>query len=115
MNEDSFFSINKLVEFGMSIAVAQQMVKTMNDAMANMKVPGTFQSNPLQQKNFYAVINGNQLGPMSESEMTRLIIEGNITKETFVWFPGLPSWNLAGSINDVNKLFGLIPPQPPKL
>jgi hypothetical protein len=27
MNEDSFFSINRLVEFGMGLAVAQQMVK----------------------------------------------------------------------------------------
>ena len=38
--ENDFNSIDRLVEFGMGIAVAQQMVNTMNYAMSNMAVPG---------------------------------------------------------------------------
>lgn len=39
MNEDSFYSINRLVEFGLGMSVAQQMVQTMNTAMTDMQVP----------------------------------------------------------------------------
>ncbi len=42
--EDNFNSVNKLIEFGMSLAIAQQMVKYMNEATTNMKIPGTFQN-----------------------------------------------------------------------
>jgi hypothetical protein len=45
ISDNSFFSINRLVEFGMGIAVAQQMVNTMNSAMTNMHVPGSM--NPM--------------------------------------------------------------------
>ena len=30
MNDQNFFSIDRLVEFGMSVAIAQQMVQSMN-------------------------------------------------------------------------------------
>jgi hypothetical protein len=64
MNDDSFFSINRLVEFGMGMAVAQQMVNTMNSAMTNMHVPGSM--NPMQiaaPQFYYVMIEGNQAGP----------------------------------------------------
>ena len=63
MNEDSFFSINRLVEFGMCLAVAQQMVKTMNSAITNKFVPGSM--NPMQTSApqfYYVIIEGNQAG-----------------------------------------------------
>ena len=57
MDDSSFFSIDRLVEFGMGMAVAQQMVKTMNESMTNMHVPGAM--NPMEkpkEKFFYAMI-----------------------------------------------------------
>ncbi len=60
----------------MGMAVAQQMVKTMNDSMTNMHVPGAM--NPMEkpeQKFFYAMIEGSQAGPFSEQELARLIAE----------------------------------------
>ena len=38
--DNNFNSIERLMEFGMGMAVAQQMVNTMNYAMTNMNVPG---------------------------------------------------------------------------
>jgi hypothetical protein len=80
MNDDGFFSINRLVEFGMGIA--QQMVNTMNSAMTNMNVPGSL--NPMQTapQFYYAMIEGNQAGPFSGQELSRLISEKKIVKET---------------------------------
>ncbi len=111
MNDDSFFSINRLVEFGMGIAVAQQMVKTMNDAMSNMHIPGSM--NPMQapqQQFYYAVIDGNQTGPFSERELARLIAEKRIVKETYIWKPGLPKWEVAEKLPEILKLVALSPP-----
>lgn len=111
MNEDSFFSINRLVEFGMSLAVAQQMVKTMNDAMTNMHIPGAM--NPMQsapQQFYYAIIEDKQTGPFSEQELSRLIADRKIVKETYIWKPGLQKWEIAEKLPEILKLVALSPP-----
>ena len=111
MNDDSFFSINRLVEFGMGMAVAQQMVNTMNSAMTNMHVPGSM--NPMQTASpqfYYAMIDGNQAGPFSEQELSRLIAEKKIVKETYIWKPGLPKWEIAEKLPEILKLVALAPP-----
>jgi hypothetical protein len=111
MNDDSFFSINRLVEFGMGMAVAQQMVNTMNSAMTNMHVPGSM--NPKQTtapQFYYAMIEGNQAGPFSEQELSRLIAEKKVVKETYIWKPGLPKWEIAEKLPEILKLVALAPP-----
>jgi len=111
MNEDSFFSINRLVEFGMGLAIAQQMVKTMNESMKNMHIPGAM--NPMEkarEKFFYAIIDDKQAGPFSEQELARLISEKKIFKETYIWMPGLTNWKIAEQIPEVLKLVALTPP-----
>ena len=111
MNEDSFFSINRLVEFGMGMSIAQQMVKTMNETMSNMHIPGAM--NPMQTANpqfYYAIINGQQTGPFSEQELSRLIAEKKIVKETYLWKPGLTNWEVAEKFPEVLRLVALSPP-----
>ncbi len=111
MNEVSFFSINRLVEFGMSMAIAEQMVKTMNSAMANMHIPGSM--NPMQTavpQFYYAIIEGNQGGPFSEQELSRLIAEKKIVKETYIWKPGIADWRIAENFPEILKLVALTPP-----
>ena len=113
MDDSNFFSINRLVEFGMGMAVAQQMVKTMNHTMKDMYVPGAMNSMPekqLQQSFFYAIIEGNQTGPFSEQELSRLITEKKISKETYIWKPGMRDWEIAEKIPEVLKLVILAPP-----
>jgi hypothetical protein len=111
MNEDNFYSIERLVEFGMGMAIAQQMVNTMNSAMANMHIPGSM--NPIQsapQQFYYAIINGKQAGPFSEQELSRLIAEKTVVKETYIWKPGLPKWEIAEKLPEILKLVALSPP-----
>ena len=112
MNDDSFFSINRLVEFGMGMAVAQQMVKTMNSAMSQMQTPQFNNVNmPVPvPKQFYALVNDIPQGPFTESELTGHIVAGRVQKTTMVWLQGMPSWMPAEQVMDVNKLFGLVPP-----
>ena len=111
MDDNSFFSMDRLIEFGMGMTIAQQMAKSMNESMTSMHVPGAM--NPMEQpkqKLFYAVLEGNQVGPLSESELSRLITEKKVAKETFVWMPGMSNWDIIENVPEVLKLVALSPP-----
>jgi len=111
MNEDNFYSIDRLVEFGMGIAVAQQMVKSMNYALSNTQIPGPM--NPMQSRvpqSYHVIIEGKQVGPFSEQEMVRLIGDGKIVKTTYVWRPGMVKWDIVENVPDVLRLVALTPP-----
>jgi hypothetical protein len=103
--------MDRLMEFGMGMAVAQQMVSTMNHTMQNMHIPGT--GNPLPQRPerlYYAVFDGKQAGPFSETELARLINDKKVSKETAVWYPGLREWKTAENVPEILRLVALAPP-----
>lgn len=111
MDNDDFFSLDRLVEFGMGISIAQQMIKSMNESMHKMHTPGAMNTmEKPQQKFFYAMIDGSQSGPFSEQELARLIIEKKVVKETYVWMPKLEHWKMADKIPEVLRLVALSPP-----
>lgn len=58
-NKDSFFSMDRLVEFGMGMAMSQQIVQNMNNMMAGMKQP------PLAQS-VYQPLGGQTLGVQAQ-------------------------------------------------
>jgi hypothetical protein len=112
-DETSFYSIDRLVEFGMGMAIAQQMVKSMNEAMSTMRVPGA--GNPINGQQqaarvYYVVLDGKQAGPFSETEIVRLIADKKLSKETYVWYPGLTTWKTAENVPEILRLVALAPP-----
>jgi len=111
MNDDNFFSVNRLVEFGLGMGVAQQMVKSMNYSLQNTHIPGA-QTSPLggMAKNYHVIFDGKPAGPFSESEISRLITEGKVKKDTFVWHFGMANWDVVENVADVLKLAALAPP-----
>lgn len=109
-----FYSIDKLVEFGMSMAIANQMVTSMNHALNQSQVPGTTRVFSAPNENiYYAVIDGKQAGPFSITELSRLIMEKKVVKETYVWKPGMLHWDLAENVEEILKLVALTPPPIP--
>lgn len=111
MNDENFYSINKLVEFGLGLAVAQQMVGAMNHALRNTYIPGPQSAPPGMHANvYYVILDGKQAGPFSDQEMARLITEGRIRKDSYVWRPGLPKWEAVENVADVLRLVALAPP-----
>lgn len=110
-----FYSMDKLVEFGMGIAIAGQMAQSMNQSLREMDVPGAGRTMPNAQPSvYYAVIDGKAAGPYSITELSRLITERKIVKETYIWKPGMPRWELAGNISEVLRLVALTPPPLPQ-
>ncbi len=115
MEEENFYSINRLVEFGMGISIAQQMIQTMNESMRNMHIPGAM--NPIQTASpnfFYAILNGSQAGPFSEHDISLLFSNQEINKETYFWKPGMGNWQMAENFPEILKIVALIPPPLPK-
>ena len=112
-NDNSYGSIEHLMEFGMSMAIAQQMMQTMNNAMQNMSTPQFKNTNvPLPQPiHFYALVNDIPQGPLTETELSSHILAKRISEETMIWHGGIPGWMLAKQIPEVAKFFSLMPPQ----
>ena len=119
MNTDNFFSVERLIEFGMGMGIAQQMVKSMNNALQEAYLPSTqvTQFNGLQPPplpvSFFAVIDGSQAGPFNEAEISRLVADGRITKSTYIWRPGMIQWEFAESVPEFLRIIALAPPPPP--
>lgn len=139
MGEVSFYSIDRLVEFGLSMAVATQMANSMNEMLNRMQTPGAGRAlqpmpgalrpstgesttaygvtqplGPSIQAVYYAALDGTACGPYSAVELARLIAERRVTKETYIWKPGTPSWQLAEALPEVLALAALTPPPVPK-
>lgn len=111
MNEQSFFSIDRLVEFGLGMGIAQQMVGMMNQYMQSMSVPGSIQSMPKPMPNiYYVVIDRQQVGPLNEGELSQLISQKRINKDTLAWVPGMPAWKPIEQIPAILKVVALTPP-----
>lgn len=118
MNESSFYSIDRLVEFGLTLGVATQMATSMNEGIQSMQIPGArnpMRPNALAEDHplFYAALDGKAVGPLTASDLSRLIAEKHVTRETYVWKPGMTDWQLAESVPEVLKLVALTPPPVP--
>lgn len=103
---NSFDSIERLIEFGMSMAVANQMINTVNHAITNMQFSGqgTTLSQIPSKEQIYVVIDGNQAGPFDIDEINTLIDNNSLDEESLVWFSGLIGWKLAKDIPQIAKL-----------
>ena len=114
MDNNSFFSIDRLVEFGLGMAMARQMVNVMNESMQNMYVPGSIQSMPASQHRLlYVAIDGQSVGPLTESEFSRLVTEKKITKASLAWIPGMSNWQPIEQIPEILRIIAFAPPPIP--
>jgi hypothetical protein len=111
MDERSFYSIDRLVEFGMGMAMAQQMIQMMNQTMKGMYVPGSIQSMPAPQSStMYVAINGRSVGPLSESDFVNLVNSKQVTKDSLVWIPGMQSWAPVSQVPAALRVIAMTPP-----
>ncbi|MBR1796921.1 MAG: DUF4339 domain-containing protein [Clostridiales bacterium] len=109
---DSIFSTDKLVEFGMGLTVANQIVASMN---TNIQAMNQKQSNQSSVNEIYYVVLENSVaGPFSLTEISRLISEKKIVKETYVWKAGMQDWTLVENVPEILKYVALNPPPIPQ-
>lgn len=106
-----FSSLDKLVEFGLGIGIATQMMNTMNHVIANTAMPGVGINpgiyNPAEchavSPQIYIVADGRVAGPLDYDEVSALVRKGVVTADTFCWQPGMSGWRFAKDIPEINK------------
>ena len=103
---------------GMAVggAIGQNMAGTMNNMMGgiNQQQSQTNQQAPSPAKGvmFNVAVNGQPTGPFDMAAMSRMIMAGEIIKESLVWTNGMSSWQKAGEIDDLKSLFTEMPHVP---
>ncbi len=102
--QNDFSSIEKLVEFGLGLGVANQMMNTMNTAMAKMNTAGVDRPVNQPEIRYFVVIDQAQAGPFTEGELVQLIKAGKVNADTLVWRQGLNAWTMAGNLPETNRL-----------
>ena len=111
MDNNDFFSLDRLLEFGLGMGMAQQMINVMNQSMKSMYIPGSIQSMPQPIANiYYVAIDGLQAGPLRESELMELIRNKKVSKDTLAWMPGMQAWAPIENVPAILKLIALTPP-----
>lgn len=133
-------SIEQLMEFGMGMAVAQQMISTMNHCMASVQVPGQVGVTPAAAVpatigptraltapaaavpapapppavGYHLCVNGTVAGPFALTELDTLAKARTLTADTLVWKPGMAGWTQAQYVAEVSsRLLPNVPPIQP--
>ena len=118
MNETNFYSLDRLVEFGLSMAFATQMIEVMNQSLMTMQTPranilwpgGLPHLDTPHTDNIYVILNSEKLGPLSGREFASLVTRNEVTKNTKAWIPGLLAWKEVQEIPSLLKIIALTPP-----
>lgn len=115
MDNNFFFSIDKLVEFGLGMAVAQQMIGVMNQSLKNMYVPGSYMALPQTAEYIYVAIDNRPVGPLSTVQFSEMVNSRQINKDTLVWIPEIVGWKPLQEVPQLLKIIALTPPPIPQV
>ncbi len=111
MNGPDFSSLDRLLDFGLCMSMAQQMVNMMNTTMQTMQIPES--AKPLSGKpsvDWFCAIDQKACGPYSESEIKQLLMNGQLNKDSLVWRSGMDKWQKIEFTPEILKLVLQLPP-----
>jgi len=90
------------------------------DSTINKIKGGNIQSNPqpntqpqpAPQSEYHLFINGQTIGPHNLQKIEQWVQNGLVTRDIFVWKPGMIGWEEAGKVPELSNLFTSPPPNP---
>ena len=99
-------------------AMGQQMAGMMN-GMGQQMQQAMNTPPPMPNVQYHISVNGAQSGPYNMQQLAQLAQNGQVTMQTYVWKQGMPGWELAGNIVELQVLFmppaQSVPPPPPNV
>jgi membrane protease subunit (stomatin/prohibitin family) len=104
-NAEGGSTMGDMVGMGAGVAMGQMMADAMKPK-AN-SAPAT-PPPPPDIKHYFVSVDGRSEGPYDLDTMRRMIAEGTLTRDTYVWREDLDGWKEAGHV-----VGGLFPPPPP--
>jgi len=96
-------SMGDMVGMGAGLAMGQQMADTLGHSK-----PTTHTPPPPPQSNIYLSLEGKANGPHAYESLPKLITEGALARETFVWREDIDDWKKAETV--FPELFTHLPP-----
>lgn len=101
----NFFSVENLVELGISMSLARQMVSCFNENMAIVMTPPDYTI-----RNVHISMDGKDVGPLDEKDIIRLLGNHKLSAKTLAWMPGMPKWLPIEQIPPILKIIALATP-----
>jgi len=68
---------------------------------------------PLLSTSGISLRAANTTGPYSKAKMGRMVTEGALKRDSFVWTAGQDGWKRAEDVMELAQLFTVMPPPPP--
>ena len=97
----------------MGLAMAQQMARPGPWGAAPAAAAPPPPPPPPAEHVWHIAENGQTSGPYSRARLGRMVTEGSLTRDTYVWTEGQDGWLKAGDVRDLARLFTVMPPPPP--
>lgn len=100
---------NSPLEFGVGMAMGQQMANTMKSPVqSSTPNASTPPPPPLGQTQWYISRDGQSKGPFNWEQLR----QQNLTAQTYVWRAGMDNWQYASEIAELASLLPATPPPP---
>lgn len=104
--------MNNAVDNGIN-AFHQQGMGAGMSAVPQMGMPQMPGTKAVPQVQYFVGVNGQQAGPFNWQQLQQLVAQGQLTQQTYVWKQGMPQWQLAGQVQELQPLFASAAPQMP--
>jgi membrane protease subunit (stomatin/prohibitin family) len=101
-----------LMGAGLGLGLGAGVGSQMGNISSNLN---TQNSNQLPPSLYYALINNQQNGPLSFAQLSQLILDVLVNKQSLVWKTGLENWVLVTELPEFSSFFNQSPPMPPTL
>ena len=95
-------------------ALGQQVGGMMNQMGQNMQM-GMQQPPQMPQSQYYVNINNQQAGPFNLQQLAQMAQSGQITSQSYVWKQGMPQWDIAENVQELQSIFAPSMPQMPHM
>lgn len=104
---------------GMAMGMGFGMAQSFGQALGKGDDTDPLQPPPVPKevkevKHYFAVINGERIGPITLVEVAKHIINNEIEESTLMWTAGLDSWVSASDLSEVQLHLSNMPPELPK-
>lgn len=104
--------MNNAVDNGIN-AFHQQGMGAGMSAVPQMGMPQMPGMKAVPQVQYFVGVNGQQAGPFNWQQLQKLVAQGQLTQQTYVWKQGMPQWQFAGQVQELQPLFASAAPQMP--
>jgi membrane protease subunit (stomatin/prohibitin family) len=106
-------------QMGQQAGNMMTQVATATPTNASAATPPPLQ--PIPEVQFHVILNGQQLGPFPTVLLQQMITAGTFSAASMVWRQGLPGWQAAITLPELQHLFttgappAFVPPPPPAI